>query len=123
MIDEWIDQLKEQRILYLLSILAGAMIVDFFSGIIAAKIKQEITSKIGINGILRKIASMMLLVFFLPVAFLLPGFTGIMMLYVLYLGYLWLELQSILENYKKMGIDTTPFRHFLELLKDFMSKK
>ncbi|OJG90237.1 hypothetical protein RV16_GL001638 [Enterococcus saccharolyticus] len=123
MIDEWINQLTEQRVLYLLAVLAIAMMIDFFSGVLAAKIKQEITSKIGINGILRKIASMILLVFFLPVAFILPAYTGIAMLYVLYVGYLCLEIQSILENYKKMGMNTAPFRQFLLVLKELINKK
>lgn len=39
------------------------------------------------------------------------------MLWVFYLGYLWLEIESILENYRKLGIDTTIFKKFLAELK------
>ena len=60
---------------------------------------------------------MVLLVFFLPVALLLPGKTGIAMLFVFYVGYLLLEIQSILENYEKIGIDTHLFTAFVEMLK------
>lgn len=113
-IEEWFLLIKEQKILSLLSLLALAMIVDFLSGLIAAKITKTITSKIGINGILRKLASMMLLVFFIPVATIIPNHSGSALLYVLYLGYLLMEIQSIFENYQKMGIDTTIFASFIE---------
>ena len=119
----WSQLLREQNLLNVLSLLAVAMIMDFLSGLLAAKMNHEIVSKVGINGILRKVASMILLVFFLPIAFLIPGSTGVAMLYVLYLGYLFLELQSILENYEKMGVDVNPFMKFIHMLKEFMESK
>uniref|UniRef100_UPI00403F7422 phage holin family protein n=1 Tax=Candidatus Enterococcus willemsii TaxID=1857215 RepID=UPI00403F7422 len=119
---EWFMGVSNQRVLYLLSLLAVAMGIDFFSGILLAKIRGEITSKIGINGILRKIASMILLVFFLPVAKLIPGNTGMILLYILYIGYLFLEMQSILENYQKSGIDTRLFEKILTLMKELFKK-
>ncbi|WP_122646970.1 phage holin family protein [Enterococcus mediterraneensis] len=114
---ELILELRAQKILYVLSLLALAMILDFFSGCYAARKHKCLSSKVGINGILRKLASMVLLVFFLPVALLLPGKTGIAMLFVFYVGYLLLEIQSILENYEKIGIDTHLFTAFVEMLK------
>ena len=87
------------------------------------KVDKEILSKKGINGIIRKIASMILLVFFLPVALIIPGKTGIMLLSVLYLGYLGMEIQSILENYQKMGIPITLFQAFLKQLQRLFSKE
>ncbi|MGX7195101.1 phage holin family protein [Enterococcus olivae] len=122
-VNQWFQTIKEHNILYVLSVLAIAMVLDFFSGILAAKWMKAVTSKIGINGILRKLASMILLIFFLPVAFLLPAYAGMTMLYVLYLGYLFLEIQSILENYQKMGIDVEPFKRFLIQLKEMYQKK
>src|SRR5699024_1912606 len=108
--------IKEQKILFLLSLLSIAMVIDFLSGLIAAKITNTITSKIGINGILRKVASIMLLVFFIPVAMIIPNHSGLALVYILYLGYLLMEIQSILENYQKMGIDIHIFNSFLEKL-------
>ncbi|MBP9521676.1 MAG: phage holin family protein [Enterococcus sp.] len=105
-ISQGIQLIQEQKIIYLLSLLSVAMIIDFISGVYAAKLHKEITSKRGINGIIRKVASMILLVFFLPVSLIIPGQTGIALLSVLYLGYLFMEIQSILENYQKIGIDT-----------------
>lgn len=106
--------------MYILSLITSAMIIDFISGVLAAKINKKIifTSRIGINGIIKKIATLVLLVFFIPVAKLIPGGTGLGLLYTLYIGYLIMELQSILENYKKMGINTAIFSNFIEKFKN-----
>lgn len=94
--------------------------IDFISGSLAAKLNPmtPFLSKIGINGILRKVASMLLLIFFIPLAPLIPGGVGVGLIYVLYIGYLLMELKSIFENYKKMGIETTLFEDFLKHLKN-----
>ena len=117
-ISQGIQLIQEQKIIYLLSLLSVAMIIDFISGVYAAKLHKEITSKRGINGIIRKVASMILLVFFLPVSLIIPGQTGIALLSVLYLGYLFMEIQSILENYQKIWIDTHYLQKILTKLKE-----
>ncbi len=117
-ISQGIQLIQEQKIIYLLSLLSVAMIIDFISGVYAAKLHKEITSKRGINGIIRKVASMILLVFFLPVSLIIPGQTGIALLSVLYLAYLFMEIQSILENYQKIGIDTHYLQKILTKLKE-----
>lgn len=91
------------------------MIVDFVTGTIAAFVNPEIDfkSKAGINGILRKIASMMALIVFLPVSTLLPNGTDMALIYTLYLGYLFFEIKSIIENIGKNGTDTTLFKNVL----------
>ncbi|PAB00425.1 phage holin family protein [Enterococcus canintestini] len=109
--------LQGTGIFNVVAVLAVAMIFDFFSGMLVATWTKTISSRIGINGIIRKLASMFLLLFFIPVAFILPASTGVAMLWVFYLGYLWLEIESILENYRKLGIDTTIFKKFLAELK------
>lgn len=110
----------DTKAIYVLTLICIAMIIDFFSGTIAAKINPEIEfkSKVGINGILRKVASIVLLMFFIPLAPLIPGGAGVGLVYVLYLGYLMMEIKSILENYKKMGNDTSLFEKFLEYFKN-----
>lgn len=60
---------------------------------------------------------MVLLMFFIPLAPLIPGGTGVGLIYVLYVGYLLMELKSILENYKKMGIGTELFENFIKSIK------
>ena len=105
--------LEQTGIFNVVAVLAIAMIFDFFSGMVAATQTTTVSTRIGINGIFRKLASMLLLLFFVPVAFILPASTGVAMLWVFYLGYLWLEVESILENYRKLGIDTSIIKKFL----------
>ena len=110
---------EDARILFILGVICIAMVIDFLSGTIAAKINPtiEFKSKAGIDGILRKITSVILLVFFIPVSVLVPNNIGTALLYTLYVGYLIMELQSILENYKKMGGDDSVFQKFVDALK------
>lgn len=107
---------NNNKIIFILSLIAIAMIIDFLTGTISAKINTNIIfeSQKGINGILRKISSMLVMVFFIPVSVLLPDEIGITLVYVLYLGYLVMEIKSILENLKKMGIDTSLFKDFID---------
>ena len=116
---------QDGKILFVLGLIAIAMTIDFFSGTIAAKINKEIRfeSGKGINGILRKLTSLMVMVFFIPVAVLLPNDTGVMLLYTLYLGYLTFEITSILENLEKMGLDVKIFRKFTNNFSDLENKK
>ena len=106
---------QDTKILFVLGLIAAAMIIDFLTGTVAAKINKDIIfeSQKGINGILRKICSMIVMIFFMPVSILLPEGIGVGLVYVLYLGYLVMEIKSILENLKKMGIDTSLFNNFI----------
>mgnify|MGYP001010364553 CR=1 FL=1 len=108
---EWIQTLKnasntqEKLIVYTLVLIMIAMVIDFLSGTLAAKINPDIQfrSKEGINGILRKIASIALLAYCIPLSVLLPEGVGLGALQILYTGYLFFELKSILENYEKLN--------------------
>ncbi|ASB96486.1 TPA: phage holin family protein [Streptococcus equi subsp. zooepidemicus] len=114
-------QTQDGKILFTLGAIAVAMMIDFLTGTVAAKINPNIDfrSKEGINGILRKICSIALMIFFIPLSILLPNDTGVAFLYVMYVGYLLFELKSILENLNKMGIDVALFKQFI----DMFSKK
>lgn len=109
----------DHKAIYVLTLICVAMIIDFLSGTIAAKINPDIEflSKVGINGILRKVASIVLLLFFIPLAPLVPGGMGVGLVYVLYVGYLLMEIKSIFENYQKMGIGTELFEEFIKNIK------
>ncbi|WP_348920117.1 phage holin family protein [Enterococcus rotai] len=120
---KYLDQFvadADHKAIYVLTLICVAMIIDFLSGTLSAKINPniEFKSKTGINGILRKVASMVLLMFFIPLAPLIPGGAGVGLIYVLYVGYLLMELKSILENYKKMGIGTELFEDFIKNIKN-----
>jgi len=105
---------QDAKIFFILGLIAIAMIIDFLTGTVSAKINQNIISQKGINGILRKICSMIVMIFFIPVSILIPEGIGIGLVYVLYLGYLFMELKSILENLKKMGVDVSLFKNFVD---------
>lgn len=109
-------QTEDTKILFILALIAISMILDFATGTIAAKINSNIKfeSQKGINGILRKICSMIVMIFFIPLSVLVPEGIGTTLVYVLYLGYLVMEVTSVLENLKKMGIDTSLFTNFLK---------
>lgn len=111
---------EDAKVLFILAMICGAMVLDFITGTIAAKINPsiEFKSKIGINGILRKIVSVFLLIFFIPLSVIVPGGAGVALLYTLYLGYLMMELKSILENYNKMGGTVDLFQRFIESFKN-----
>ncbi|WP_390888373.1 phage holin family protein [Enterococcus devriesei] len=110
---------EDGKILFILALICGAMVIDFLTGTFAAKVNPDIEfkSKIGINGILRKIVSVFLLMFFIPLSVIVPGAVGTALLYTLYLGYLMLELKSVLENYQKLGGTTDLFQRFLDSFK------
>lgn len=114
-----LTQTDDSKILFILALICGAMILDFASGTLAAWVNPDIEfkSKMGINGIIRKIASIVLLVFFIPISVVVPGVVGVATLYTLYLGYLAMEMRSIFENYKKFGFETGLLQAFMDLLK------
>ena len=107
---------EDGKVLFVLSLICLAMIIDFASGTLAAIINKDIDfkSKVGINGILRKVASVVLLLFFIPLSVLIPNNLGTALLYTLYIGYLMMEIKSIFENYQKFGTSTELFENFIE---------
>lgn len=128
---EWSHALRElvntqdKLIMFTLTLILCAMAIDFLTGTLAAKTnpKIEFKSKEGINGILRKISSIALLAFCIPLSVLLPEGIGLGTLQVLYIGYLFFEMKSILENFEKLGIDTALFKDFFEALKKYLKDK
>lgn len=106
---------QDKELLYILGLIAIAMIFDFWTGFCAAKMNPAIKfeSGKGINGIIRKITSLMLMFFFIPVSVLLPNDTGVALLYTMYLGYLLFEITSVFENAEKMGISVGLFKKFV----------
>ena len=107
---------NEGKVLYLLALICVAMVVDFLIGSIAAWRNPEIkfTSQKGIDGILRKLASILVLVVCIPVSALIPAEAGLIALIVLYIGYLVMELASIVENLDSLGVPVGPLKAFIE---------
>lgn len=115
---------EDTKVMFILGLIAIAMCIDFITGTFAAKVNTEIEfgSKKGINGIIRKLSSLILLIFFIPISVLFPVNTGTVALYVLYIGYLIMEVQSIIENQQKMGNKTDLFKRFIDSFKSSQDK-
>ena len=107
---------SEGNALYILVLICIAMILDFLLGSFAAWRDPAVkfTSQRGIDGILRKLASILVLVCCIPVSALVPAEAGLAALIVLYLGYLALELASVVENLSKLGAPVSGLKRFIE---------
>lgn len=116
---------EDGLVLFLLSLIVIMEIIDFFSGTFAAVINPgiEYKSKIGINGLLRKIQGIVLLTILIPMSVLLPEQTGVAFLYTIYIGYLILTFKSLVENYGKAKGDTAIFDNVATTLEKLIGRK
>ena len=114
----------EGKALYILTLICIAMILDFLLGSFAAWRDPAVkfTSQRGIDGILRKLASILVLVCCIPVSALVPAEAGLAALIVLYLGYLALELASVVENLSKLGAPVGPLMRFIENVSEISTR-
>lgn len=117
---EWLTRFLESdntKLIYLLALIGIANIIDFSMGWINAKFnpKVDFSSSKAIFGIARKMLLLILCVYFIPVALLVPEPIGISALYVLYVGYLLSEINSILNHLKLANDDksTDMFADFI----------
>ena len=110
----------EGKAMYVLTMVCVLMIVDFITGTAAAWLNTEIkfNSQAGINGILRKVVSIIALAVCIPIAAMLPDDLGLYTLLALYIGYMLMEFTSIVENLSKMGVPITPLQTFIQNVKD-----
>lgn len=110
----------DTKLIYLLTMILCANVIDFTIGWVNAKFNKNVAFSSGtaIYGILRKIIMFMLLVFFIPVALLVPTPVGISALYVLFSGYLLSEITSILGHLKisEDDKDTDKFIDFINTI-------
>lgn len=116
---------EDGLILFLLALIIIMEIIDFFSGTFAAIINPgiEYKSKIGINGLLRKMQGIVLLTVLIPMSVLLPENTGVAFLYTIYIGYVILTFKSLVENYGKAKGDTSIFDNVTKAFERLIGKK
>lgn len=97
----WLTE-DNTKLLYLLTLILIANILDFVFGVINAKFNKNVpfSSKKAKNGLFVKIGYFILLVYVIPVALLLPEGIGVSALYVLYVGYLVIELNSLFAHFR-----------------------
>ena len=117
-------QTEDGLVLYALGLIVILEIVDFASGTFAAIANPEIEykSKIGINGLIRKILGVLLLMVLIPMSVLLPEKTGFAFLYSIYLGYIAFTFQSLIENYRKLKGNVTLFQPILKAFQRLLEK-
>lgn len=120
-----IGDTPEGKVVYILALICVLMIIDFLTGTIAAWRCDDIEfrSQKGIDGILRKLVSIIVLVACIPVSALVPADLGIAALYVLYGGYLLMEFKSILENLSKLGVIVSPLESFIDKVEEEIGAK
>lgn len=117
-LNAWLEN-ENTKIIYILVLILCANIIDFCLGWVNAYFNKEVSfsSSKAIYGIARKMIMFMVCVFFIPVSLLVPYPVGIGALYVLFIGYLVSELNSILNHLKLTEDDKTT-----ELFGDFIKK-
>lgn len=117
-LNNWLQN-DDTKIIYLLVLILIANMIDFLLGWINAKFNKEVvfSSNKAIYGIARKMVMFILCMFFIPVALIVPYPIGIGALYVLFIGYLWSEVNSILSHLKMSKDDKST-----DLFMDFVTK-
>lgn len=117
-------QTEDGLVLYALALIVSMEIIDFVTGTIAAIANPDIEykSKIGINGLLRKILGVLLLMILIPMSVLLPEKSGFAFLYSIYLGYIVFTFQSLIENYRKLKGNVTLFQPILKAFQRLFEK-
>lgn len=124
---EWLSKFLESdntKLIYILALIMGANIIDFLVGWLNAKLNPNIrfSSSKAIFGIARKLLLFILLVYSIPVALLMPEPLGISALYVLFIGYLASEINSILHHFK-LADDDKSMDPFINFFKGLFDKK
>lgn len=122
-LENWL-RTDDTKIIYVLTLILIANILDFAMGWINAKFNKDIefSSTVALFGIAKKIVYFMLLVLFIPIALLVPEPIGIAALYVLYLGYLLSELQSVLSHLN-LANDDKQNQSFLDFINKILGDK
>lgn len=99
------------------TVLIGFMAIDYATGIMSGVVNQNLNSRIGFNGIIRKIYYLMLVGSVYLLALVIPG--------IEYAGdgaaiaFCVLEFISITENGTKMGLPTPEFiKNILSIVKE-----
>lgn len=109
----------DTKVIYFLALILIANVIDFLMGWINAKFNSKVrfSSSKAIYGIARKLVLFILLVFFIPVSLLVPYPIGLGALYVLMIGYLLSEINSILSHLKLSDDDKS-----VDKFSDFLQK-
>ncbi|MBU5252396.1 phage holin family protein [Lysinibacillus capsici] len=124
---EWLQRFLESdssKLIYILALILSANMIDFMIGWLNAKFNKKVkfSSAKAIFGIARKLVLFIVLVYAIPVALLMPEPLGISALYVLYIGYLLSEINSILNHFK-LSDDDKSMDPFIEFFKGLIRRE
>lgn len=124
---EWLQRFLESdssKLIYILALILSANMIDFMIGWLNAKFNKKVkfSSAKAIFGIARKLVLFIVLVYAIPVALLMPEPLGISALYVLYIGYLLSEINSILNHFK-LSDDDKSMDPFIEFFKGLIHRE
>lgn len=115
-----IDYLKsmlitsEGKLFYVLGLIVVLMTIDCISGFVSAIVTKTVDSGKITVGVLKKGLTLIMLSVLIPMALLLPDGIGLGILFITYMLAMLGEFTSILENFKKMGIDVVIFQSFID---------
>lgn len=110
-LDSWL-QSDDTKLIYILTLVLIANVIDFSLGWVNAKFNKDVafSSSKAIFGIARKMIVFIVMVYFIPVALLVPREIALPALYVLFGGYLYSEINSILSHLKMSDDDKSTDR-------------
>jgi len=119
----WLTE-DNTKLLYILTAILVASIIDFMFGIINAKFNERVpfSSRKAKNGLFIKIGYFIVLVYLIPIALLLPDRIGISALYVLYTSYLVIEINSVLAHLR-LTEDDKKTDLFIDFINRIFAKK
>jgi toxin secretion/phage lysis holin len=120
-LSQWLEN-EDTKIIYILLLILCANLIDFTMGWVNAKFNKNVqfSSSKAIYGIARKMLVFMLCVFFIPISLLVPYPIGNAALYILFIGYLLSEINSILSHLKLTG-DSKTSDLFADFIKSIFS--
>lgn len=115
---------EDGKLIYILTLILCANMLDFLMGWLNGKFNPKVnfSSNKAIFGIARKMVLFILLIYFIPVALLVPEPVGITALWIMYLGYLASEIVSIL-NHLKLADDDKSVNVFIDFVNTIFNRK
>lgn len=104
---------NDTKLMFALGVICFLMTLDLVTGVAKSQVSGTTNSNKGINGIIRKGCSLIMLVTLFPVSVLLPETAGDTVLWTIFVGYALMEFQSVIENLDAMDINVYFFKLIL----------
>lgn len=115
----WINEMMNDeygKILIWLGFIVVLMAIDTTTGFIQAYTNHDLKSGKMSTGLLKKFALLMVLVGIVPLTFVLPDIVSVSVIIGVYVLETINEMVSIVENLRKLGVDTKIFNPIMKRL-------